>query len=371
MTRTPTIFFACLLAVACSDDDTSLSTCVPGEIRSCPCAEGEPEGIQECLDDETFGNCDCGSGSGDTDSDSDVDTDTDTDNDTGIFSDSFETKDMSATNADGFIWGGNNRTSVVTQDPIDGPVKVYENGVIYAIQTTLMPDGVTIRDWTAHTGDYSLQFKYYALDSGVTQPNWTEQRFDFGKGYPDIWFSYHIRVPSNYVRGPDSPSGGRNNKFMIFLMAPMTYYSDPTVSWVEVKDRPNLLETGMNIKLQTHNGVDHSYTPESTTYVDFITPADAERWMHVVFHLKASSDNSTPDGVATMYRKWENEDNFTYITGYEDVDLGLGQASIDSGYQGWGSGYFLGWANDPYAEQTEWLVDDFTLSATDLWGVMP
>lgn len=281
-----------------------------------------------------------------------------------IFSDSFESGDMSATNTDGFRWDKNNRTSIVIQDAANGPVKIWENGPAYELLGNTMPDS-SVREYTPKHGEKSLRVRYLSKDDGP-EPQLSEQRFDFGKGYPEIWFSYHIRVPLNYVRGPDGPSGGRNNKWMIFLMAPMSKYSAPDVSWVEVKDRPNSSNTGMNMSLQIHNGVNHQYTPESPAYADFITPEDAGRWMHILFHLKASSDNNTPDGSVTMYRKWADEPAFKYITGYTDKYIGIGAGSVASNYYGWGAGYFMGWANDPYAEETDWLIDDFTVSTTSL-----
>ena len=33
---------------------------------------------------------------------------------------------------------------------------------------------------------------------------------------------------------------------------------------------------------------------------------------------------------------------------------------------GWGGGYFLGWANGTYSEETSWLVDDITISNQSL-----
>ena len=230
----------------------------------------------------------------------------------------------------------------------------------YEILSDLMPDG-SDREYTAKDGKNSLSFRYEAGEA------WTEQRYDFGKGYPEIWLSYHIRVPLNYERAgnPDN-NPNTNNKWMIFLMAPMSRYSASDVSWVEVKDRPNSDGVSMNMMLQIHNGVNNTYTPESTAYQKFITPADKGRWMQIIYHLKASSDSEASDGVVKMYRKWDDEPAFKYITGYANEDIGIGAGSVASNYLGWGAGYLMGYANDPYATQTEWLIDDFIVSSTSL-----
>ncbi len=80
---------------------------------------------------------------------------------TSLLAESFESMDMSNSNIDGFSWNSNNRTSVVTQDPVDGPVVVYNNGVINNIAAPNLPDG-SVRDWSAKSGDYSLRFRYPA-----------------------------------------------------------------------------------------------------------------------------------------------------------------------------------------------------------------
>jgi len=44
---------------ACSDDETALSTCVPGKVEACPCTGGGA-GVQTCSAAGTFGPCECG-----------------------------------------------------------------------------------------------------------------------------------------------------------------------------------------------------------------------------------------------------------------------------------------------------------------------
>lgn len=102
-----------------------------------------------------------------------------------LISDSFESMDLSATNSDGFSWAGTNRTSIVTQHPEDGNVVVFNGNPIYNIVND-------DRDWTAFDGDYSLRFRYAA---GAAM---SEQRFDLGSAYPEIWISFWLRVPSNF-----------------------------------------------------------------------------------------------------------------------------------------------------------------------------
>lgn len=273
-----------------------------------------------------------------------------------IFSDSFESGDMSATSTDGFSWDKNNSTSIVTQDQTDGPVAIYNNQPIYNIHDTTMPDGST-RNWTAKVGANSLRFRYAA------GANWSEQRYDLGKGYPEIWISYWIRVPTNYKRGLGSSNV--NNKWFDILMGPMSQYSNGTVSRIEMQDWPGS-SNSMNINIAFRNGSDGKYK-NSNMYSQFVTPADAGKWMHLVYQLRASATTSTTDGIIRMYRRWENETGYTLINELVNLNVGIGAGSVSSGYLGWGSGYFMGYANSPYNNDTEWLIDDFIVSDTSLF----
>ena len=266
--------------------------------------------------------------------------------------DSFESQDMSTTNSDGFSWGNNNKTSVVTQHATDGSVAVYNNGSIYNIAAPVMNDG-TIRDWTAFDGDYSLRFRYPASQ------NWTEQRYELGNGYPEVWVSYWIRVPINYYRG-----SGTNNKWFNIQMGTMSQYGDPTVSRIEMQDWPNG-NGGMNINIQFRNGSDELFA-SSPSYPDFITPNDAGRWMHLIYHMKASQTNTSTDGILRMYRKWEGDTSYTLINELVNLNVGIGAGSVSAGLLGWASGYIMGYANAPYDNDTEWLLDEFTISTTSL-----
>ena len=56
--------------------------CEPGEMQTCLCGGGQPDGTQACATDgASWGVCDCETSSSDTDSDADSDGDTDADTD--------------------------------------------------------------------------------------------------------------------------------------------------------------------------------------------------------------------------------------------------------------------------------------------------
>ncbi|KMQ74616.1 hypothetical protein [Marinobacter subterrani] len=237
--------------------------------------------------------------------------------------DSFESGDMSATNEDGFDWGANNRTSVVTAD-----AAVYNN------KTIENPIG-SDQNWNPKDGEHSLRFRYPA-----GQPM-AEQRFNLGKHYRDVWVTYWIRVPFNFTQG------SLNSKFL--ALWPSTYDRPGTVTW---QTRPNG-NGGANLVYQ-----DGGVTGGEIGSAAFISvPDDRGRWMQVAAHVKASSGPSANDGIIQLFRRWEGADSFTKI--HEKLTADTWDDS--SSQQGLSQGYIMGWANDPYDQDTEWLLDEFAV----------
>lgn len=271
-----------------------------------------------------------------------------------IFNDSFESGDMSTTNADGFNWRSLNKTSIVTRNAAcssPGTDVVIWNGS--TICTEVIP---STREWTAKDGDNSLRFRYAALE------NWTEQEFATGTGYTELWVSYWMKVPINFARGSTgSPS---NNKWFKMWMGDHSVYDNGNISHFVTHDYPGSPSTTINMGLTARSGDGPSNS--DTTYTDFITVADAGRWMHIVYHMKASSGSGATDGLAAFYRKWENASSYETIGELNNIDFAVSAASVANGYSGWGSADMMGYANMPYDTDTEWLLDSFRLSENDL-----
>ncbi|MAB50845.1 MULTISPECIES: hypothetical protein [unclassified Marinobacter] len=252
--------------------------------------------------------------------------------------DSFETGDMSATNDQGFRWDRNNRTSIVSSDEV-----VYSNG-----ETSIqMPSG---RDWETIDEEHSLRFRYPAGS------DMAEQRFDLGGAYPEAWYKYWIRVPQNYTHSTSSPS---NNKFFATWMDGYSSQGNgPTAFW-------NLMSNGSggsSIAVSYSDG-GYSVAGGQMQIQPFIrVPEDRGRWMQVVYRVKASSNSGTRDGEIELWRRWENENSFTQIHEVENALLPI----PPEGPNGWNEGYIMGWANAPYSQDTEWLLDSFHVSTSSL-----
>jgi hypothetical protein len=251
--------------------------------------------------------------------------------------DSFESGDMSATNADGFDWGNNNRTSVVTADAV-----VYNNGEI----NVPIPSG---RDWGPFDGEHSLRIRYARGEPMA------EQRFDMGKGYPEIWMSFWLRVPVNFTH----PSSTPNNQ-KLFRLYMDGYSQAGEGSTVGMSFRPNG-EGGSNFFAKVSPG-DLTIVGGDIDSVPFITvPDDRGRWMNLVVHVKSETQPGSQDGVMEVWRKWEGEQDYS-----KTHDLRNQPIKLDSTVGGFASGYLMGWANAPYSQDTEFLIDQFILSKDSL-----
>lgn len=249
-----------------------------------------------------------------------------------IFRDSFESGDMSTTNSDGFAWGRNNRTSIVTMNPQCGDLHPGDPTVIYN-NKKICNGPIEGRNWQAYDGDNSLRFRYPAGE------NQTEQRFSLGTRYmPEFWMRYFIRVPDNFYQGT------KNNKFLAI--------------WVDTYDRPG------DVTWQTRpagNGSanlvyqDGGVTSGETDPTPFISvPDDRGKWMEIIVHYKSASSRSASDGIIELYRKWVGKPNYEIIHRKTNANT----FEVGSAKQGIHKGYFFGWANDPYDVDTEWLLDN-------------
>ncbi len=260
-----------------------------------------------------------------------------------VFYDDFSSGDMSATNKDGFSWSRNNRTSVVTMDE-KGPLIVWNNGPVRNRPSTK-------RNWKAHDGKYALRFRYPA-----GKP-WSEQRFTLGKAYPEIWFRFWLRVPENYQHGPKTAS---NNKFFALWMDGYSTKGDgPTVVW-NFWRQPDGNSAFTFSHTKDPVGLGHHGKAK-----DFlVSPRDRGRWMQIVLYAKMSSSPDVNDGEVRIWRRWEGKKKFKLIS--KSIGRGLHPSKDKSKPQGWAVGYVLGWSNATYKEETEWLLDGFTVSSKSL-----
>jgi len=252
--------------------------------------------------------------------------------------DGFESRDLlapaspaPALNRAGFGWHDSNYASVV--------------GIVDGQPTRVWADGPTADRWPGHdfrciSGSFCLRLRYPAGNFMA------EQRFSLGRPYADLWLRYWLRVPGNFSHG------AQNNKLAALWM--QQYDGPGDVTW---QTRPNA-QGGAQLLVQD-GGV---AVPEITAAGQFIrVPADRGRWMQVVIHLQPATAPGANNGVIEFFRRWQDETAFRRL--YRKSNAGFSDPGGGVRY-----GYLMGWANEPYAEETEWLIDDVTVSGQSLLG---
>lgn len=252
-----------------------------------------------------------------------------------LFEDGFESGNLSTTQS-GFAWGDSQRTSIVTM-----------NG---AANEQVWPTYVNVndgRDWTAKTGNNSLRFRYPAGEP------WAEQRFSLSTPKTDLWFRFWLRIPTNFTHG-----NSNNKLFSLWQDGYEAAGDGGSAFW-------NFWPAGGGDSYVTYTYTRGGYTGSisqagDTSFID--VPSDRGRWMQICFRCKVATTKSSDDGILQMWRRWSGETSWTQFHNITNADMG----PPDAGSPGWLNGYVMGWANNGYAELTEFLLDDFTVSERSL-----
>ena len=267
-------------------------------------------------------------------------------NGTSIVFDGFENPTMTPTlNTFNFSWSGNNATSIVTMTEGSSPgtaTVVWNNGAINAEAN----DG---RDWSAKEGSHCLRFRY---GSGV---NMSEQRWYATQNEKEIWVLYWARVPVNFV------ATNAVHKFHSLWMTDYNNNLAAKFTW-ELWDQTvnvNGLRCALTPAAHTsgQSSVDE-ITPTSSPFID--STRDRGRWMQLAYRVKTSSGQGVADGLVENYRRWEDESSFTLL--HSMTGLIVDPPADGTTDQGWSGGFLMGYANDAYSAETEWLIDSYEIA---------
>jgi hypothetical protein len=125
---------------------------------------------------------------------------------------------------------------------------------------------------------------------------------------------------------------------------------------------------GSNPSGDTHFG-GSSYPEYFPAGVDEgIVAADFGKVLEVIGHYKyATSANN--DGVVEIWKRRLTPTTLAPETGFVKIMEVLDGAWYSSGQEGFGSGYILGWANSGFTLVTDLYLGDFSIAATDIYGI--
>jgi len=201
----------------------------------------------------------------------------------------------------------------------------------------------------AKTGTYSLQLAYEAEPNG--SDSWTEQRFSLGKNYPEIWVSYDIKIPSNYVHRDQTDSA--NNKGFLYLWE--GEYGAASTLLLGPEFWPNS-DGSSSASVRLRSQIHDKHFWDLTT--NAIKLSDRGKWIHIVAHYKyASSKNN--DGIVQIWK--------IYSDGTKDQIINLTDGAwYIAGAKGFQYGYLLGWSNSGFAQATTFYIDNFKASTDSL-----
>lgn len=209
-------------------------------------------------------------------------------------------------------------------------------------------------------GTHALSFYF---DAGSSS---REKRFSLGGVYPEIWISYWVRVPINYVHGTIGPGPGfRNQKWFALWTDTYAGSSEPTIVFNIYDERNAWSDDGKSgesystVTISNATNMNSAHREKFPGFIRF--PEDQGRWMHIVARYKIASSRGAEDGIVQWWRRWENEAEYTVLS--DRSNLGIG---TDTGPAGFTAGYIFGWANGAYESDTEFLMDEFRVSTRSL-----
>lgn len=194
------------------------------------------------------------------------------------------------------------------------------------------PNKTKVDNAVAHSGAYSLRFRYPGSDLGADAM--AEQRFELEGEPRELWVEWWVYLPPNWTLRDDS--GPSNNKLFAVWNE---VYSGDNVMVVAEYHRAD--ESTAYTAVVSRN---HMRSP-SLVAAPVFTAAQRGQWTRLRMHLRSATSETSLDGLFETLR------DSTLTTRY------LGELWSPNG-KTWKQGYFLGWANTGFTEETHIFVDD-------------
>lgn len=219
------------------------------------------------------------------------------------------------------------------------------------------------------SGSYSLKFYFPAAASG--KDSFSEQRFNLGGSYRDIWIKYDLYIPSNYYHRRDT--GSNNNKAFTWLWAGEYQAAKQDGAKLGGHLWPTGSNGGSEFVAYARANVNGNYVLSKNWNCKAcsngksslaITNNDKGRWMTLVIHMKYASQANN-DGVYEIWKTdWQGKT--VKLVDIHDGPWYATMANSTVPGKGFDNGYLLGWANSGFNNDTFIYIDNLKFSTTPL-----
>ncbi len=197
-----------------------------------------------------------------------------------------------------------------------------------------------------------LSFKFDG-SSDLSEDAFSEQRFDLGNIYSEIWIKYRLFIPNNYYHRQASSSSNAKGYIMLWSGSYSNQNNQAATSWWPISNGSTIMATKW--RDEGNNYSEHFFTDSRgvTNPVAIDITKDLGKWQEVVIQVKTADQNQA-NGIIQV---WKNGALLHSQTSIEN----WGQNAEINGIE---KGYILGWANAGFNEETVLLVDDFSVGTT-------
>ena len=237
--------------------------------------------------------------------------------------------------------------TIFTDDFSSGNMSKTQNGFKWL--------GSTSAQVVSFSGSNALEFTYNA--SGAGQDGMSEQRFDLGAYYPNVWIQYDMYVPSNYnLREPST-----NDKSYLYLWT--DNYSGVGGVGGGFQNWTNANGQGDYLTFYDWSGPSDKFHATDSTRNPKAFGGHKGKWVNIIIHMKAGSGSS--DGSAKLWV----DGVLTYELNSNNSPPGYNISSFlynANGNNAFRNGYLLGWSNNGFSQTTKIYIDNFKFSTSQL-----
>jgi len=230
------------------------------------------------------------------------------------------------------------------QDNFDTGTRTSANGFLWSSSS----GRVVVSSAHSLSGTHSLAFRF-GPDT-LKQDSSAEQRFRLGRNLSEFWLEYFIRIPENFTVRADG--GPANNKF--FAVWAEAYSTAGDLQLITEFERNTVTASRARMLSMSENFPASSIRKDGFQNNNFLTEALRGQWKRVRVHVKASSGSQQLDGI---YEGWLDDELMWRSSNWSIWYPG--------GKNYFSQGYFMGWANSGYTEETLFFIDNVKFYSAD------